>query len=86
MNILLKDNRYKLMQEMLDLREETELLISGNINILNRNGADLNIESFTGTETKYWLEKGFEIDQGLYDRLIIEHNNQKDVELLTRWK
>lgn len=85
MNILLKDLSNKLMQKMLHLREETELLITNNINTLNQNGASLNIESFTGIETEYWLKNGFVVDHGLYDNLIIEHNNQEDAELLTRW-
>ena len=85
-NILLKDFNNKLMQEMCHLREETELLICENINFLNKNGYDLNIETLSGKETEYWRERGFSVDNSLYDKLILEYNQKENVELLTRWK
>ena len=72
MNILLKDLKNKLIQGMLHLKEDTEIHITENINILNENGADLQIESLEKNEIEYWTKEGFEVDNSLYDRLIIE--------------
>lgn len=87
-NILLKDNKNKLFQKMLFLREETELLICENINTINKKVVFLNIHSIDIDSPMTELEKnGWKEDNGLYDKLIIEYNNSAEREkLLTRWK
>jgi hypothetical protein len=88
-NILLRDNRNKICSKILSLREETELLISGNINAINqKNGnADININTIDfGFSTKDLENQGWTIDDGLYDKLIIQYNSKANGKaLLTRW-
>jgi hypothetical protein len=84
-DILLKDNLNKVLQEMRELREETELLIRENINKINLKKDYLDIEAFDSETLKYLINQGYEIDNSLYESLIIEYNNT-NTELLTRWK
>lgn len=84
-SILLKDNKNNLMQEMLHLRNETELLICNNIIKINKDGHQFNIETIADGTTDYWLKKGYKIDNSLYDSLIIRYN-QTHTDLLPRWK
>jgi hypothetical protein len=71
---------------MLFLREETELLICDNINKLNKTGHQLNINTIDLNSSFEELERqGYRNDDALYDRLIIEYN-QQNTDLLTRWK
>lgn len=84
-SILLKDFQKKLMQEMLHLRDETELLICQNIRKIDKDGNQLNIETLAEGVTEYWIKRGFILDNSLYDRLIIEYN-QNNADVLTRWK
>ena len=85
-NILLRDNKNKLFQKMLFLKDETELLICKNINKINTTGHQLNISTIDISSSFEELEKqGYRNDDGLYDRLIIEYN-QQNTDLLTRWK
>jgi hypothetical protein len=85
-SILLKDNKNSLMQEMLHLREDTELLICDNINTINKDGEhQLNIETLAEGTTDYWLKRGYKTDNSLYDKLIIDYN-QTHTDLLTRWR
>lgn len=85
-SILLKDNKNKLFQEMMFLRDETELLICNNINIINRVGTErLQIEDFADGIAEYWEKEGYKRDNDLYDKLIIDYNQQND-KPLTRWK
>lgn len=86
LNILLSDNKDKVFQKMLFLREETELLICKNINKINETGHRLTINSIDIDTPVDSLEKqGYKNDESLYDRLIIEYN-QQNKDLLTRWK
>ncbi|OAE90540.1 hypothetical protein FPG87_02735 [Flavobacterium psychrophilum] len=85
-SIILKDNKNKLFEVIRDLREETELLICNNIITINNNiNQTLSIETFVEGIDKYWVEKGYNSEPGLYDKLIIEYN-QNNTPLLTRWK
>lgn len=85
-NILLQEHNNKLFQRMLTLREETELLICENINKLNTTGHQLSISTIDINDSFEELEKkGYTHDNALYDRLIIEYN-QQNKDLLTRWK
>jgi len=85
-NILLRDNKNKLFQKMLFLSEETELLICKNINTINKSGYQLNINTIDiGTPLEELEKQGYKNDEALYDKLIIEYN-QQNKDLLTRWK
>jgi hypothetical protein len=85
-SILLKDNKNKVFQEMMFLRNETELLICDNIIKINKSGTEqLQIETFTDGIVEYWEERGYKRDNALYDKLILEYNQQNDKQL-TRWK
>jgi len=72
---------------MLSLSDETELLICDNINTINKTGHLLQINSIDFNFSTSEIEKyGWKVDNGLYDKLIIEYNNRVDKEkLLTRW-
>lgn len=87
-NILLQDNKNRLCQKMCFLRDETESLIYDNINTINRIELNLALSSIDINFSTSDLEKqGWKVDEGLYDKLIIEYNNRSDKEkLLTRWK
>ena len=86
MDIVLKDNINKLFQEMRFLKEETELLISDNINTINRKGTrEFQIETHYIGIDEYWKQQGYEIDNELYDKIILEYNQQNEIPL-TRWK
>ncbi|RLD53914.1 MAG: hypothetical protein DRJ05_15625 [Bacteroidetes bacterium] len=82
-NIIIKDYVNKLMQEFHHLKEETELLINDNKNKINMKDYHLSVETLTDGTTKYWINQGYKIDNSLYDRLIIEYN-QNNLDLLTR--
>ena len=88
-NILIRDSRNKICSKMLSLREETELFISGNVNAINQknNNADISINTIEiGFSTKGLENQGWTIDDGLYDKLIIQYNsNANGKTLLTRW-
>lgn len=85
-SILLKDNKNKIFQEMMFLRNETELLICDNIIKINKEGTEqLQIETFTNGIVEYWENRGYKRDNALYDKLIIEYNQRNDKQL-TRWK
>ena len=85
-NILLRDNKSKLFQKMLFLSEETELLICKNINAINKSGHQLNINTIdSGTPLEDLEKQGYKNDEALYDKVIIEYN-QQNKDLLTRWK
>ena len=85
-NIILRDNKNKLFQKMLFLKEETELLICENINKINKSGHQLNMNTIDIDTPLEDLEKqGYKNDETLYDILIIEYNQQNN-DLLTKWK
>jgi len=86
-NILLKDNKNGLFQEMMFLRDDTELLICENINKINRKDESkyLNIETISDGISEYWEKQGYKRDMGLYNRLILEHINKHN-ELLEMWR
>ena len=54
---LLKDNKHKLMQEMLHLRDETEALVCDNIIKINKGEPYLNIETLADGMTDYWSKR-----------------------------
>ena len=89
-NIMLKDNKNKVCQKMLFLREDTELLICENINTINKSEPEwfVNIEYIDPDfSTKDMEERGWKINDALYDKLILEYNNKPNIEkLLTMWK
>lgn len=87
-NILLFDEKNKLCQKMLSLREDTELLICNNINTINGDKPYLMIRTIDYDFSTFELEnKGWKTDDGLYDKLIINYNNSKDrIKILTRWR
>lgn len=89
-NILLRDNHNKICQKMNSLREETELLISVNINIINKKNGNANININTidfGYSTKALVTAGWLVDDGLYDKLIIQYNQDPDTNIiLERWR
>ncbi|HSZ85824.1 MAG TPA: hypothetical protein VK787_07320 [Puia sp.] len=70
---------------MLHLRDETELLICDNIIKINKDGCQLNIETLTDGMTEYWLNRGYRIDNSLYEKLIVDYNQSHDA-FLTKWK
>jgi hypothetical protein len=85
-HILLKDNRNRLFQKMLYLRVDTEVLICSNINTINKSGHQLNINTIDiETSVEYWEKQGYKNDEALYDKLIIEYNQQNN-DLLTGWR
>ena len=85
-SIIVKDNKEKVFEVLMHLRDETELLICGNINQINRKtNRDLQIETYSEGIEEYWTKRGYQRSQGLYDKLIIEYN-QNNEDLLTRWK
>jgi hypothetical protein len=84
MRILLKDHKNRLIQEMNHLTDKTELLISENVVKMNSKGFNLNIETLTEEVTEYWIEQGYKHDNALYERLILEYNQNND-DLLPRW-
>lgn len=85
-SIILKDNKNKLFQEMMFLRDETELLICDNINTINRTEKQqLQIETHSDGIDEYWEQRGYKRDNVLYDNLIIEYNQRNDKQL-TLWK
>lgn len=89
LNILLRNNKDKICQKMLSLREETELLICENINTINGENTYLNINTIDFDFSTSDLERqGWKVDNGLYDKLIIEYNNNQTDKnkLLTFWK
>lgn len=84
-HIIIKDNKNKVFEILKNLREETELLICQNINTINGTTPNIQIETYVDDIETYWIEKGYTIEQSLYDRLILDYN-QKNTPLLTRWK
>lgn len=85
-SILLKDKKNKVFQEMMFLKNETELLICDNINQINKEATEqLQIETFADGIVEYWENRGYKRDNALYDKLIIEYNQRNDKQL-TRWK
>ena len=85
-NVLLTDNKNRLFQKMLFLKDETELLICENINKINQSGHQLNINTIdTDTPLEDLEKQGYKNDEALYDKLIIKYNQQNN-DLLTRWK
>jgi hypothetical protein len=85
-NILLRDNKNKFFQKMLFLRNETEMPITENVIKINKTGHQLNINDINiDTSTEELEKQGYKNDEALYDKLIIEYN-QNNKDLLTRWK
>ncbi|EKT4500011.1 hypothetical protein SL054_002492 [Flavobacterium psychrophilum] len=84
-HIIIKDNKNKVFEILKNLREETELLICQNINTINGTTPNIQIETYVDDIETYWIGKGYTIDQSLYDRLILDYN-QQNTPLLTRWK
>lgn len=85
-SIILKDNTNKLFQEMMFLRDDTELLICENINTINRAGTpQFQIETHADGIAEYWEKRGYKRDNGLYDKIIIDYNQQNEKPLV-RWK
>jgi len=85
-SIILKDNANKLFQEMMFLRDETEGLICDNIITINKTGTrQLQIETHVDGIAEYWEQRGYKRDNALYDKLIIEYNQQNGKPLV-RWK
>ena len=84
-HIIIKDNKNKVFEILKNLREETELLICQNINTINGTTPNIQIETYVDDIATYWIGKGYTIDQSLYDRLILDYN-QQNTPLLTRWK
>jgi len=88
-SIIVRDNKKKVFHKILFLREETELLICENINIINRKYDGIfNINTLgEDLSTSYLENLGWKEDPSLYERLVIEYNHRDDKErLLTRWK
>lgn len=86
MNIIIKDNQNNLYEVFGHLRDETELLICGNINEINRKmNRQIQIEDYVQGLDDYWEKRGYKMEPGLYDKLVIEYNQQNE-EHLTRWK
>jgi len=75
---------------MLFLREDTELLICENVIAINKKDEDacININTIDIDFLTLDLEnQGWKIDDGLYEKLIIEYNSRNDIEsLLKRWR
>ena len=87
-NLFLKNHKTKSYLKMMFLGEETDSLIHKNVSILNSSGHELQIEDLLPDEMIKDMDRlGWKIDQGMYDRLILEYNNNKPTkEQLTRWK
>ncbi len=84
-SILLQDHKNKLFQKMLHLSEETELLICQNVNTLNRSGHQLNISTIDpGTPMNELEMRGYRAEEALYDKLILDYN-QENSPLLKMW-
>lgn len=84
-SIVIKDPINKHLEVLKNLREETEFLISSNINTINKvTNKTIQIESYVDEIENYWIENGYSINQSLYDKLIIDYNLQY-TPLLTRW-
>ncbi len=73
-DLLLKDNVSKKMQEMHNLTEMGESFLYNNIFELNKNGYNLSVESLTSETTKYWETQGFVVDNLFYDQIINQFN------------
>lgn len=89
LNILLRDNCNKICQKMLSLKEETELLICNNINAINKKNGTANLKINTidfNFSTNELVNEGWRFDDGLYDRLIIQYNQDPDTDKLKRWQ
>lgn len=85
-SIIVKDNKEKVFEVLLHLRDDTELLICENINQINRiMNRQLQIETYADGIEEYWTERGYQRSQGLYDKIVLEYN-QANEDLLTRWK
>lgn len=85
-SILVKDNQNKEFEVLMHLGDETELLICGNINHINRKmNRKLQVETYADGIEEYWIKRGYTRNQGLYDKLIMEYNQAYE-DLLTRWK
>ena len=86
-NIILRDNRNKKYQKINQIREETELLIYNNINVLNKEDPFLTISSIEFNQPTVDLDNsGWKEEDGLYDELIIEYNNNPNSSgLLKMW-
>ena len=86
MNFIVRDNHNKLYQTFWGESEERELLISKNIikihsitkQHININGVSPNFDSVEH------LGPDWKIDQGLYDKLVIDFNNLGG-EILSAW-
>ncbi len=85
-HILLIDHDNKKCDHMQFLREDVINLIQSNVCSIQLDGRNIQIASADITfPAEYQKRLGYEHDQGLYDKLIIEYNNNHPNKLLTRW-
>jgi hypothetical protein len=84
-NIIIKDLQKKTYEPMLFLRPEIERLITENVISIIRTGKQLQICDIATDFDFQPLEKeGWKPDQGLYEKAILEYNQQHQP-LLQRW-
>lgn len=85
-HIVLIDHNNKKCEYMQSLREDVINLIQSNVCTIQLDNRNIQIASADVTfPTEYIKKLGYEHDQGLYDKLIIEYNNNHPDKLLTRW-
>ncbi|MCC9017906.1 MULTISPECIES: hypothetical protein [Flavobacterium] len=85
-SILLEDFTNKLFQKLANLSEERELHIRNNIIVLNKVKPQYTVYYFGVNNSIADLEKkGYKEDQGLYDRRIIDYNNDNPENILRAW-
>jgi hypothetical protein len=84
-NVIINDHRNRTCEKILNIRGETEELITNNIAEIQKTGIDVNMFSISNNFTNEEIEKsGWKIKEGLYDSLIIEYNNNGG-KILKRW-
>lgn len=84
--LLIEDSKNKVFNIIANLSEERELHIRNNIIELNKAGLQYTVYLWDVSDSTIPLEnKGYKEDQGLYDRRIIEYNNNTTGSLLTAW-
>ncbi len=73
-DLLLKDNENMKMQEMRFLTETVEGMLYNNLFELNNNGYNLSVESLTSETTEFWEQRGYVIEDSLFEKIVGQYN------------
>lgn len=74
MNLLIIDTVNKEFHPYMQVNEKIEMFIRGNIIKINRKYNSY-FEVHMDEEIRFWEDQGYKMNQGLFDKLIIDYNS-----------